>query len=294
MLCFSCLPTGLKTKGIAVVDSKLLIVLIHNNENENPSREVAENLMHGINGTDLVEVSEQADFSQKIFLSQLFRHLLMQVRIEDLWRTYRGKQSVISRLKAGINFFYRILLLLVRPKIRRREWRIREIEIILSLKHLTSWQIFQQSDASQLLVLENDAAWIEDESKEIPQLLELLTGTSPTYLNLAGGLNLKELGIELLIETLDESPRKNSLTFSKPITNTSCAYAVNRPLVNSFLSHIENFPEQKSLGVDWLINGVFLKMTDNSIDVTCVHSWPPILHHGSMTGISNSWHPGRH
>lgn len=292
LACYSLL--GPKTKGIEVVNNKLLIVLIHNNEDENPSREVAENLMREIAGIDLVQISEQADFSQNVLLRQLFRHLLMQVRIEDLWRTYRGKQSFISRLKAGINFFYRIFLLLVRPNIRRREWRIREIEIILSQKHLTSWQKFQQSDANQLLVLENDAAWIKGESEEIPRLLEILAGNSPSYLNLAGGLNLAELGIELLTETLKEPPLDNTKTFLKPITNTSCAYAINRPLVNAFLSHIENFPEQKLLGIDWLINGVFLKMSENRIGVTCVHSQPPILLHGSMTGISNSWHPGRH
>jgi len=285
---------GPKTKGIEVVDNKLLIVLIHNNEDENPSREVAENLMHGIAGVDLIQVCEQAEFSQKIYLSQLFRHLLTQLRIEDLWRTYRGRQSFNSRIKAGINFLYRIFLLLVRPNIRRREWRIREIEIALTIKHLTSWQKFQQSDANQLLVLENDAAWINGESEEIPQLLELLMGASPTYLNLAGGLNLTELGIELLTETFKENPLNDTKTFFKPITNTNCAYAINRPLVDAFISHIENFPEHKSLGADWLINRIFLKMTENRIGVTCVHSWPPILLHGSMTGISNSWHPGRH
>jgi hypothetical protein len=272
---------------------KLLIALIHNSEQEMPSRRVADELLASISGTSLVEVSKQANFSRKASFSELFKHLKMQLRIEDSWRQYRGKQSSASRLKAGVNFIRKLILLTLSSNIRAREWRIREIERAVSLKHQTAWRKFQESDAEILLVFESDASWIDNESDGISGLLDLFMTTSPAYLNLAGGLNLETLGIELLTNAVELSPIENIKTFSKPVTNTSCAYAVNQSLAGSFLSHIETFPKQKSLGIDWLINAVFLDLTQQQIDVPCIHSFPPILHHGSMTGISNSWHPGR-
>lgn len=217
----------------------------------------------------------------------------MQMLIEDRWRKYRGKQSFLSRTKAGINCLRKILLLILVKNYRKREWRIREIERAVSLKHQDAWKQFQQSDAKSLLVLESDAAWIEMMSDGVPDLLEVLTDTSPVYLNLAGGLKLAELGVDLLLEKNENASGIARKNFSKPITNTSCAYAVNRTLVNFFLSYTEKFPDQKSLGIDWLINGVFMDMARQDLNVNCVHSYPPILSHGSMTGISSSWHPGR-
>ena len=276
-----------------MTEKKLLLALIHNSEEEMPSRRVSDELMSRIAGSNLLEIFEQANFSRRANFSKLFQHLKMQLQIEDSWRLYRGKQSSVSRLKAGINFVRKLLLLLLLSSVRSREWRIRQIECAVSLKHQNAWKRFQESDANILLVLESDAAWIENESEEISGLLDLLLIPSPTYLNLAGGLNLEKLGIELLTKANEEAPRHNTKTFSKPVTNTSCAYAINRSLADAFLSHIESLPKQESLGIDWLINAVFLEMTRRRLDVTCIHSFPPILHHGSMVGISSSWHPGR-
>jgi GR25 family glycosyltransferase involved in LPS biosynthesis len=274
-------------------EKKLLIALIHNNEQEMPSRRVSDELKSRIVGTNFLEVFEQANFSPQADFPKLLHHLKTQLRIEDSWRQYRGKQSYVSRLKAGVNFIRKLLLLSSLSNVRKREWHIREIECAVSLKHQTAWQQFQESDSDALLVLESDAAWIEDASEEIAELLDLLPGSGPTYLNLAGGLELEQLGIELLTKTMEVAPRPNTKAFSKPVTNTSCAYAINQDLADSFLSYIKSFPEQESLGIDWLINAVFLELARQRQEVTCVHSYPPILHHGSMTGISSSWHPGR-
>jgi hypothetical protein len=272
---------------------ELLIVLIHNCENVIPSRNVADRLRSKLNGAGLLEVFIQEEFSEETLFHRLVRHLFLQFRLEDLWREYLGKQSRISRIKAEINIVRKIAMLSVVASYRKREWRIREIECAVSRKHQLAWGHFQQSDAKLLLVLESDAAWIDGVSEKIPELLQLLETDSPAYLNLAGGLRFDELGVQLLMEAPDGADYEKIKTFAKPVTNTSCAYAVNRSLANAFMSHTRDFPAHKTLGIDWLINGVFLELTRRGQVVTCTHSWPPILLHGSMAGISESWHPGR-
>lgn len=271
----------------------LLIALVHNHEISMPSRLIAEKLSSKTDLKELIEVSDQDNFSSKSSLSLLLKHLETQVLLENSWRKYRDKQSWLSQSKATLNFLRLASLLIVVPKFRRKAWKIRQIEMAVSVKHQEAWRILQKGEATSFLILESDAVWIEDRTKELVNLLGLLTDTHPTYINLAGGLDLSELGVEKLIKDDDSELLTNRRFFKKPITNTSCAYAINRSLCDLFLTHIENHPQQKSLGIDWLINAIFLELTNEAVEVICVHAIPPVLHHGSMTGISSSWHPDR-
>lgn len=51
-----------------------LIALIHNHEPKMPSREVATNLLTRIQGVVILEVSFQANFSEKVIVRQLFSY----------------------------------------------------------------------------------------------------------------------------------------------------------------------------------------------------------------------------
>lgn len=271
----------------------LLIALVHNHEISMPSRLIAKELSSKIDVPEVIEVSDQDNFSSKSNLFLLLKHLKTQVLLENAWRKYRDSQSWLSQTKATLNFFRLAALLIVVPKFRRKAWKIRQIEMAVSVKHQEAWRILQKGQATSFLILESDAVWIEDRSLELMNLLGILTDMRPTYINLAGGLDVSELGVEKLIKEDGGELQSDRRFFKKPITNTSCAYAINRSLCDLFLTHIESHPQQKSLGIDWLINAVFLELTNEAVEVICVHAIPPVLHHGSMTGISSSWHPDR-
>ncbi len=111
----------------------------------------------------------------------------------------------------------------------------------------------------------------------------------PTYVNLAGGLNVKDLKIKHLMH----SAIPGFVLFSSPVTNTSCAYAMNREAVRRILSFLADSPRNAELGIDWLFNAFFLQAVAEGASVTCLHADPPALIHGSLAGVTRSWHPDR-
>ena len=108
-------------------------------------------------------------------------------------------------------------------------------------------------------------------------------------MNLAGGLDRKNISIDHLAAT-----HSDGLTlFTRPVSNTSCAYAANRSVVLELLSFLSTNPEAGTLGIDWLFNALFIRQTSEGKNTRCFHSQPPALRHGSLTGVTQSWHPDR-
>ena len=46
-------------------------------------------------------------------------------------------------------------------------------------------------------------------------------------------------------------------------------------------------------GIDRLLNAVFLEVLAEGTSLICLHADPPALIHGSLAGVTRSWHPDR-
>jgi GR25 family glycosyltransferase involved in LPS biosynthesis len=176
-----------------------------------------------------------------------------------------------------------------------KEIRIRQIEIALTSKHLATWDAFRTSNFDFLLVMEADATWNESQKDALSKVLGALAQENLDYLNIAGGLSLEDLQVDRLISNKEIIGGQEFLTFSKPVTNTNCAYIINRPLVKLLLDRA-NDPsnrEGEQLGADWFMNDLFIKICGRGHKIRSQHFSPPLLMHGSMSGVSVSWHPDR-
>ena len=106
---------------------------------------------------------------------------------------------------------------------------------------------------------------------------------------------MEKLRIDKLITQRENFGGQEVLTFYKPVTNTSCAYIINRPLVDLLLDAAsEPSNEQwRQLAIDWFINSLFIHISGQGEDIRCTHFDPPLLIHGSISGTFKSWHPDR-
>lgn len=276
-----------------MTETELLIIIIHNNEEKVSARIVAENLCQRLPNTSVREVFEQNELCTNVSFSKLRNHLKIQSILEERWREYRGLQSLRKRLLARGNSYYKWCCLLVDKKKRQKEWNIRQIEHAVSLKHQTAWKLYSASNAKSLLVLESDAVWIENKSDIVTIFLDHTHGSTPAYVNLAGGLDFEILGIDSLRLNVENATLDNALFFSRPVTSTSCAYAINQPMARQLLDHLEFHPDLESLGIDWLINSTFIEVVSKGTEAICLHASPPFLLHGSISGNIKSWHPDR-
>lgn len=269
-----------------MVVRRLRVATIHNGElDSSPALEVVAAVSRWTVAVD--DVSEQAAWDPNPDVEELKRWRREQAALELAWADYLGTRP--SPIQATLGKILFSLRLRTSSAERANAWRVRQVEIAVADKHIRAWQQFVDSDEDELLVLESDAA-LTDQAE--PAIQALLTHASdrPRYVNLAGGLNTDELGIARW-----ESDRWQGdgrfMAFSKPVTNTSCAYVVNRAMAQVALDHLVAAPKDKSLGIDWVINSAFLAREKDSIE--CLHALPPVLQHGSMVGLTQSWHPQR-
>jgi hypothetical protein len=276
-----------------MTQTDLLIVIIHNNEEQVSARIVAEKLSQIIPNTAVLDVHQQDALSTNVDLSKLRNHLKVQSILERRWREYRGLQSLRRSMLARGNHFYKLCCLLVAKKKRKKEWKIRQIEHAVSLKHQMAWKLYSASNAKNLLVLESDAGWIENKSDLVTNYFGHINGSLPAYVNLAGGLDVELLGIDSLRQNYKNVFSDNAVFFSRPVTNTSCAYVIDQLMVKQLLDHLEFHPDFESLGIDWLINSTFIETVSKGTEVICLHAIPPVLLHGSISGNVKSWHPDR-
>jgi hypothetical protein len=276
-----------------MTQTDLLIVIIHNNEEQVSAWKVADNLSKTKPNTAVLDVHQQEALSTHVDFSKLRNHLKVQSILEERWREYRGLQSIRKSMLARGNYCYKLCCLLIAKKKRQKEWKIRQIEHAVSLKHQTAWKLYSASKAKSLLVLESDAVWIEHKSDLVTNYFEHINGSLPAYVNLAGGLDVELLGIDSLRLNVRNVSSDNAVFFSRPVTNTSCAYLVNQPMAKQLLDHLEYHPDFESLGIDWLINSTFIETVSKGAEVICLHAIPPVLLHGSISGNIKSWHPDR-
>lgn len=144
------------------------------------------------------------------------------------------------------------------------------------------------SSNDYLMVLEDDAVFEAGNNPVLDEALERAAGRPPGtyfYMDLAGGLSHRDLGVVELIGSRSEG----MIEFTKPTTNTACAYLIDRPTAAKFLSMLDTKPWYRTLAIDWLLNMIMVDMTRHAERLACWHADPPVLGHGSFTGAFAPW-----
>ena len=268
----------------------VILAAVHYGElSQSPAQYVVQELVTSEVVHDFIEVTHQPELVTTPNIPELLAWRHDQRLLEHQWRDYLNKASALQDLAANVNEnLYRIRLRLDQ-NFRVSQWRTRQIEEFVTAKHIQAWRQFIDSSCAVLVVIESDATLTPDSVKGVTDALAELSAAEPTYVNLAGGLHREDISIEHLAASQVDGMTE----FTRPVTNTSCAYAVNRAVVLEMLTFLSTNSKPCTLGIDWLINSFFMNQTATRNNIRCFHSQPPALLHGSLTGITESWHPDR-
>lgn len=274
--------------------SALFIAAIHNGElPSSPAAKTLHQLDRLAPRPTVVEIVEQPPITEAPNLAELIQWGRRQWSLEKQWREYLGRHSPLREAIARVGFTLWRLRLRASSTFRSRSWRIRQVEAVVSAKHQQAWRDFLRSDEWVALVIESDATWIQSSDARIRAGVEKLPSAISSYLNLAGGLPHRSLAIPSGVRGSTDSVPDGFQSFEPAVTNTSCAYLINRSMAELLVSYCHQHPADLGLGIDWLINAAFMWAYASDRPITCWHSEPPALTHGSIAGLTPSWHPAR-
>lgn len=272
--------------------SGLAIGLVHNRNNERNQYlfpEVA-TLIATLSSTRPVirlEASEQPPVEPHGLWMALARDYAYFAQ-DRAWSRYRG-----LKIKSGVRalrvFIKNSLKKYAPPREAAKRWmRNSHIETIVSDKHIRVWQQFLESGLSYLLVFEDDVVFRETSARSLRELLERLDqlpAQQQVYVDLAGGCRLEDLAISKLESGRDERFRY----YIRPTTNTACAYLINRELTGLFMRTLIRRPWVRLMGVDWMMNKLFMLNKPADGQIFCAHADPTMFKHGSTTGDYVTW-----
>jgi len=167
--------------------------------------------------------------------------------------------------------------------------------------------LFQKSDSEYLVIFESDALipsvenfvksvqfaekelLIFQQFGEMSKLIDRKNVLPRLWVRLSTGFNIETLHID---QYLFAKKVENGLTmnfFSKPTTNTSCSYMMNRRMANSILQIFSKRYIAFSMPpIDFLYNQALRKISRTK-EVMCMDFDVPPVIHGSMAGKYTSW-----
>ena len=268
----------------------VMLAAVHYGElSMSPAQEVLQLLVDAKVVQEVIEVTEQSDVSLTPDVAELISWRRNQRVLEARWRVHLQKHSSLRDLVASLSQCVYEFRLRRDWCFRRSQWQTRQIEKYVTAKHILAWQRFSESAHSTLVVVESDAKATPDSVSRVSEALAALDTGRSTYVNLAGGLSRADISIEHLAF----SEHHGTTSFARPVTNTSWAYAINRCIADALLEFLFRSPNSGNLGIDWLFNAFFMDQTLGGQVIECLHAKPPALQHGSLTGVTRSWHPNR-
>jgi hypothetical protein len=152
-----------------------------------------------------------------------------------------------------------------------------------------AWRTFLDGSDDVLVVMESDATLLPESKDGLTRILQRIDFSQPVYVNLAGGLDPSDLGLEVFRITSDDLGHR----YDRAVSNTSCAYLITRPMAEMIVSYLDGAPNDATLGIDWIFNAVFLAAALDERAIQCTHADPPVIGHGSRIGVTQSWHQDR-
>lgn len=271
----------------------VLIALIHNdnvrrNAYIRPQLEKMASALSGAISVERTEVSFQPEIKPH-GIAMAFVRDVMYRRLDREWHRYRLlKPFSLARDIVGFLKGSFIKYVIERESTAASWKRNSSIEVMVTEKHIRAWGRFLDSGADFLICFEDDAVFKDDSVQRIGDLFKQLAKIdvdARIYVDLAGGCNLGELRIDSLESSQDAFFRH----YRKPVTNTACAYLMSRQLVVAFHSILTRRPWRRLIGIDWMMNSLFIAMANDGLECVCMHAAPTIFKHGTTTGEYVSW-----
>jgi hypothetical protein len=279
----------MSNRGVSVC-----IALIHNNNIQRNAyirpqlEKMADNFELHI-AAEKIEVSFQPEIRPHGTALAFMRDVMYR-KLDREWHRYRLLKP-LSLLRDTVGFLKGsfIKYIVERNGIGATWKKNSAIEVLVTEKHVRAWGRFLDSEADFLICFEDDALFKDDSLQKINDLFELLATrnsfNTPIYVDLAGGCKIDELKISNLETSQDASFQ----FYSKPVTNTACAYLMSRKLVVDFHKVLIRKPWMRLIGIDWMMNGLFIIMAKHRVKCVCLHANPTIFKHGTTTGEYISW-----
>lgn len=212
---------------------------------------------------------------------------LIYLALEIRWARYR-RLSALAPLRVLKSYLFGRLARYVARDHRLTAWRSMSfIETAVTAKHILAWQLFLETDAHHLLCCEDDLIFRDDSVTRLTGLLDSLAGRDADllYCDLAGGLEIEVLDVGRLVET-----RTGDRTvYRPPTTNTACAYLLSRGLAAEFMRQITLRPKLRLVGIDWMMNAMFMDLVGRDVDASAIHFSPTLFGHGTFSNDYISW-----
>lgn len=269
------------------------IALIHNNNVQRNTyiRPQLEKMSGGLAmhiASEKIEVSFQSEIKPH-GTAMAFMRDVMYRKLDREWHRYRLLKP-LNLVRDVVGF---LKCSFIKYAAKRNEmgaqWkRNSAIEVTVAEKHVRAWGKFLDTDADFLICFEDDAVFKDDSVQKINDLLDTLSRKNcdtPIYVDLAGGCELDKLKIDNLETGQDASFR----FYSKPVTNTACAYLMSRSLVSTFHATLTRRPWLRLIGIDWMMNSLFIRLANDGLECICMHADPTAFKHGTTTGEYVSW-----
>jgi len=238
-----------------------------------------------------IEVSFQSEVVPHSTAMAFVRDVMYR-KLDREWHRYRLlKPLSLPRDIVGFIKGSSIKYIVERNTVGASWKRSSAIEATVTDKHIRAWGRFLDAGADFLVCFEDDAVYKDDSVQKMNELFDALRRKNigaPLYVDLAGGCKLDELKIGNLETGQDDSFK----FYSKPVTNTACAYLMSRPLVECFHAILTRRPWLRLIGIDWMMNSLFIRLANNGVECLCMHATPTIFKHGTTTGEYVSWQAG--
>lgn len=163
--------------------------------------------------------------------------------------------------------------------------------------HAECWRrVAEAGDAG--IIMESDTVFREDSTAKLINLTAWLKedrrDEKPFYIDLAGGCDRHQIlnawcfeekygGKQLNIEGFEHT---TVFLLPKLTNNTGCAYYINANFAQKLYAWYESY--RPMMSADWTTM-LWGAVETNLGEITCIHSEPPILVHGSATGAYQPW-----
>ena len=269
----------------------LLIALIHNNnitrlEKARPSINQLIQSLYRKFDIEYTELHYQPDRQQHSLITAFCREFYNNILAVE-WANYRllndNKMMFWARtIKCFVTKY------IFSPKLRRQWQKSSIIEQYVTAKHIRAWELFVQANFDYLLIFEDDVHFTSSSISEFNNcIVDLIENEDNNfiYIDLAGGCKSDELKIDKLL--VSKTDYLN--VYNKPVTNTACCYLIDSKLARYFVNEVAVKPLLRMIGVDWLMNKLFINLVKQHQSCACFHANPTIFEHGSVTGIYTPW-----
>lgn len=260
---------------------KICLALIHNQDTQRLSyiRPKLKILSKELSSKFEVEIFEVFQQPQ---IKSMAKYLNLTVRY-IYWRINREFEDYKKNKSRNIIFDF--LILIARFFLSRQDQRY-VIEAYIADKHIRAWSHFLERNSQFLICFEDDVIFKRDSISRIKKLLlntKIDSRNKLLYIDLAGGNNMEIMNAKMIEQKRDSL----GIHFKKPITNTACCYLINKNTGRIFIEKVFKNPWLRLICADWMMNKVFISSV-NKEKYFCLHTYPSIFSHGSITGNYSS------